>query len=257
MRFVQTIFRLIIFMLLLGDVQLVWAQNEAITEPTLFYRRRMQLGANINSAQLGGLNFKYGWHKTGTVKNILDIELNRIRHPKETRIYGRADNPRQYTYGRTNMAFFLRTQFGQNIFITDRPYKNATSLHFNYSIGITTALLKPIYIDVIKEIPDKPGSVYLATERYDPTGAHADQNSIYGNASFTDGLDEISAYFGAGGKASLSVEWGAYPDEFKSIEAGFAIDVFQKPLPLMAPKIYDNKQVFFTLFLGFSFGFNK
>jgi hypothetical protein len=234
----------------------VFAQNEAITEPQLMYRKRLQVGMNLNSTGLGGINFKYGWHKTGKINNMLDFELARIRHSKETRIYGNSDNPRQYTPGRLNMAFFLRTGYGQNIAITERPYKNATSLHFNYSVGISTAILKPIYLDVRKIITDPIRGTYniVESERYDPA-VHTDPQSILGNSSFTDGLGELSFTPGVYGRASLDVEWGQYPDEFYSLEAGVCVDYFAKPLPLMAFVPYD--QYFVSLFLQFTFGFNK
>jgi len=218
--------------------------------------KRVQWGMNLNSTGLGGIDFKYGWHKTGTVNNMIDIEFARVRHYKETRIYSSSpDNPRQYTFGRLNMAFFLRTGYGQNIAITERPYKNAASLHFNYSVGVCTAILKPIYLDIRKVI-DPTGTPIAITvaERYDPA-VITDKNTIMGNSSFTNGLDQLTFYVGGYGKASLAVEWGPYPDEFKSLEAGLVIDTFLNPLPLMAfvPPDY----FFGELFLAFTFGSNK
>jgi hypothetical protein len=233
------------------------AQNDLITEPTLLYRKRLQYGFNLNSSTLGGLNFKYQWQKTALLKNGFDVELARIRHPKEERVYGQSDNPKQYTPGRVNMAFFLRTGYGQNVFITTRDYKNAVSLHYNYSFGVTTALLKPIYIDVFKLSQDPFGQDYIATEKYDPVDKHTTPFIIYGNSAFSRGFNELSAQVGGHFKNSLSIEWGEYPDAFNSLEAGFCIDVFAQPLPLMADELARNKQLYFTLFLGFTFGQNR
>ena len=231
------------------------AQNEAITEPQLFYRKQSQFGFNLNSAGLGGINFRQGWHKTGRIKDLLDIEFCRVRDPKETRIYGASDNPQQYTYGRLNMAFFLRTGYGRTINLTERPYKNAIGLNFNYAVGVTTALLKPIYLDILYIYSDKVGA-YVKPERYDPNNEkHRDQNSIYGNSSFFEGITETVARFGGFGKASLSVEWGQFPDEFHTLEAGCTLDYFPAPLPLMAN--LPRRDIFFILFIGYSFGFNK
>lgn len=233
------------------------AQNDLITDPTLMYRKRIQYGAHLNSAALGGLNFKYLWQKTALVKNGFDIDLSRIRHPKEERVYGQSDNPKQYTPGRINMAFFLRTGYGQNVFITTRDYKNAVSLHYNYSFGVTTALLKPIYIDVFKSSQDPNGQDYIATEKYEPVNTHTTPFTIYGNATFTRGFNELTAKVGGHFKNSLSVEWGEYPDAFTSIEAGFCVDVFAKPLPLMAEELTSNNNIFLTLFIGVTFGQNR
>lgn len=233
-----------------------FAQSDLV-EPTLMMRKRIQYGMNLNSAELGGLNFRYGWQKTATIKNQLDIELARLRHPKEERVYGQSENPDKYTPGRINMAFFFRTGVGQNLFITDRNYKNSVSLHYNYVLGVTTALLKPIYIEVLKPSPNSPTEAIVATERYDPVVEHIFPLAIYGNAPFSRGLNEITPRLGGYFKNSLAVEWGEYPDEFKSIEAGFCIDLFPRELPLMAPELTKNQALFFTLYLGFTFGQNK
>jgi hypothetical protein len=231
----------------------VWAQNEAIMETQLFYKKRIQAGMNLNSSGLGGLNFKYGWHKTGMKKNMFDIEFARVRHPKETRIYGQSETPQQYTFGRLNMAFFLRTGYGQTIFITERPYKNAIQLNFNYAVGLNTAFLKPIYLDIFYPNTDGIGG-YVVPERYDPV-KHDNQSRIFGNSSFFQGIGNTSVYLGGYGRASLSVEWGEYPDEFHTIEAGITVDAFPDRLPLMA---YQPKTFYlFNLFIGYQFGWNK
>lgn len=228
------------------------AQNDAIVESQLLYMKRTQFGMNLNSTGLGGINFKMGWHKTGRINNMLDFDLSRIRHLKETRIYSIvSDNPRQYTFGRLNMAFFLRVGYGQNIAITERPYKNAASLHFNYSVGLSTAILKPIYLDILK---NESGHALVVSERYDPA-IHFNPYMIMGNASFMDGMNQLTFVPGGYGKCSLAVEWGQYPDEFKSLEAGFTVDAFSKPLELMAFTSADY--LFFTMFIEYTFGFNK
>lgn len=242
--------------ILLVAAQTALAQNDLITEPTLLYRKRIQFGGNINSAELGGINFRYQWQKTALLKNGLDIELARLRHPKESRVYSAiSESPRKFTPGRLNMAFFLRAGYGQNVFITDRIYKNSVSLHYNYQFGLTSAFLKPIYVDV--SVRNQDNREYIATERYDPVGAHSNPAVIFGNATFTEGFNDISTRLGGHFKQSLSVEWGQYPENYYTIEAGCVLDVFGRQLPLMADQFARNKSLFFTLFLGFNFGYNK
>ncbi len=247
--------KMYVFVLVLAGFS-AFAQNDLITEPTLLYRRRIQFGANLNSAELGGVNFKYQWQKTALQKNGFEVELARLRHPKEERVFSPiSESPRKYTPGRVNMAFFLRTGYGQNAFITDRIYKNSVSLHYNYSFGLTTVFLKPIYIDASVRSADN--REYVATEKYDPVVKHNNPAVIFGNASFTRGFDELSVRAGGHFKNSLSVEWGQYPEDYYSLEAGFVVDVFPRELPLMSDQFAKNKNVFFTLFLGFTLGYNK
>ncbi len=249
--------RLVVFALLVSStLHQTYAQNQAITEPQLMYRKQIQYGANLNSTGIGGLNLKFGWHKTDRIKNILDLELARVRDSKETRVYGASENPQRYTYDRIYMAFFLRTGFGRNYTITDRPYKNAIALHFNYNIGLTTAILKPIYIDYLNITYDNTGSgsSYVSSVRYDPD-VHNNPQNILGNASFFYGASNTMAKFGGYGRTSLSVQFGQYPDEFHTIEAGCTVDVFPDPLPLMANS--PRRSLFFILFVGYTYGINK
>ena len=231
----------------------LYAQNQAILETSLLYRTSHQFGLNLNSSGLGGLMYRRSWHKTDKVKRVLDIELLRVRDPKEYRIYGASDNPQQYTFGRLNMAFFLRTGYGNTIKLTDRPYKNAVGLSFNYHYGISTALLKPIFLDVFYPHTDRSGG-FVKVERYDPQ-IHTNPNLIFGNASFFSGISNTSAQFGGYGRASLAIDWGQYPEDFHTLEAGITLDYFPEGLPLMA-KI-PERNLFFLLYIGYTFGMNK
>lgn len=241
---------LLILLLLTGGS--AFAQNQVITEPQLFYTKRIQLGAHLNSAVRGGINFKYGWHQTGKKKRILDTELAYVRHPKETNIYGASQTPQEYSFGKLNSVFMLRTGYGQTFLITERPYKNAVGLNFNYSIGLATALLKPVYLDILN-ISNDQTRAFVRAERYDPD-VHIYQNLIYGNSSFFEGIGNTQARFGGYGKASLAVEWGAYPDEFHTLEAGVSLDVFPTGLSMVAR---EQTRSIVLFFIGYSFGWNK
>jgi hypothetical protein len=229
------------------------AQNQAITEAQLFYRNRITFGGNLNSSNLGGINFKYGWHKTGTKKNILDIEFARVRHPKETRINGVSENPQKYTFGRLNMLFLLRTGYGQTLFLTERPYKNAVQVNFNYNVGLSSGFLKPVYLDIFYPNSDGIGG-FVKSERYNPT-IHTNQSRIFGNSSFFEGIGRTKAQLGAYGRGSFSIEWGEFPEEFHCVEAGITIDAFPQGLSLMA--FQPQTVLLFNFFIGYQFGWNK
>ncbi|MFN5921948.1 MAG: hypothetical protein ACK45I_11665 [Bacteroidota bacterium] len=229
------------------------AQNEAILTPTLLYKHSQQYGLHLNSSGLGGLNFRYGWHKTGDAKHILDVDFSRVRDPKEFQIYGTSDNPQQYSYGRLNMAFFLRTGYHQTVKITDRPYKNSIGLNITYGGGLSSALLKPIYLDIYNLFPDRSGG-FIRPERYNPD-IHTNPQYIFGNSNFFEGIENTAYRAGGYGRLALSAEWGAYPDDFHNLEAGFTVDFFPQGLPLMAKQ--DTRQFFFLLYIAYTYGLNN
>jgi len=229
------------------------AQNIAITETTIMYRKSVQLGGNLNSTGIFGLNFRYGWHKTAKKQGIFDFEIARIKDPKEYKIYGASDNPQRYSYGRLNMAFFLRTGVGRSIKLTERPYKNALGININYAVGISTAMLKPIYLDIYHPYTDRSGG-YVEAERYDPD-IHNNPSLIFGNANFFTGINKSTFTPGGYARISLSAEWGQYNEEFHNLEGGLTFDFFPTALPLMA--FSPERTQFLVLYIAYIYGFNK
>lgn len=235
-------------------VSAIWAQNAPITEPQLMYLQHYQFGVNLNSFRMGGAQFRYGWHKTARVFNHYETEILRIKHPKEVKRSGFTEQPSQYSFGRLNVALFFRNGIGQTLTITERPYKNAIGLNFVYTVGLSTAFLKPVYLDVFYPYADGTPNGYLVSEKYDPA-KHTDIFRIYGNSSIFAGLSETKVKLGAYGRAGLQVEWGQYPDETKSLEAGVTVDTFLDGLPLMANQTADKR--YLGLYLAFNWGYKN
>jgi hypothetical protein len=237
-----------------GFLSLVKAQNNPLIEPQLMYSRSNTFSFNINSFKGWGLQYRLGWHKTGKQQNHWEVELARIKHPKEVKRQGFTDNPSQYAFGKLNTVFFLRNTFGQTVAITERPYKNALGFNFVYSLGVTTAMLKPQYIEVYYPYDNVSNSGYLVSERYDPN-KHTDIYRIYGKSPFTKGISETQFQIGFGGRAGFQVEFGQYADEIKGLEAGVTFDGFLNGLPMMAKNNFDR--LFYGFYLSYNWGNRK
>jgi hypothetical protein len=228
------------------------AQNAPITDGELLYYKDYNLGFNLNTYGGGGIYYRYGWHKTGSKKNVIESEFAYIRHPKEVWRYGYQENPSSYTYGRLNFVYFWRNSIGQKIELTERSYKNALGLNFVYNVGLTIALLKPAYIDYFVLNPDNTNS--LVSVKYDPN-IHVDEFRIYGNGPFLSGLNEIDAKIGLFGRVGLNIEYGQYPDEYKSLEAGITLDAFNDKLPMVTRA--EQIQFFPAFYVAFNFGWKN
>lgn len=230
------------------------SQNAPITEPQLMYSQSHTFGISLNSFRSEGIHYRYGWHKTGKEQNHFEIDISRIKHPKEVRRQGFTEGQSMYSFGRMNVVYFARTNFGRTVTLTERPYKNAVGLNFVYSGGATFAFQKPVYIDVYYPSDFFPGEGYLISEKYDPD-KHVDQFKIYGNSSFTRGFSDIKVNMGAFGRAGFQVEWGQYSDEIRCLEAGVTVDAFLQGIPIMAHQNYD--QVFYGFYLAYNWGNRK
>lgn len=228
------------------------AQNAPITDGELLYYKDKNIGFHLNTFGGGGIYYRHAWHKTGSKKNLWECDLSYIRHPKEVWRYGFQDNPSTFTYGRLNFVYFLRNSLGQKIELTERSYKNALGLNFIYNVGVSLALLKPAYIDYYIQNPDRSNT--LVTEKYDPE-RHKDEFRIYGNGPFLNGMNELTIKPGLFGRVGLSIEYGQYPDEYKSLEAGLTFDAFNETLPMLVKA--EQIQFFSAFYLSFNFGWKN
>ncbi len=57
------------------------------------------------------------------------------------------------------------------------------------------------------------------------------------------------------GRVGLSIEYGQYPDEYKSLEAGITFDAFNETLPMLIKT--EQIQFFPALYLAFNFGWKN
>jgi hypothetical protein len=228
------------------------AQNTPITDGELLYYKDFNIGFSLNTYGGGGMYYRHGWHKTGSIKNYIESDISYIRHPKEIWRLGYQQNPSTYTFGRLNYTYFWRNSFGQKIELTERSYKNALGLNFIYNIGISLALLKPAYIDYF--VLNTDGSNSLVTEKYNPE-KHNIEYRIYGNGPFLSGFNELNVKVGLFGRVGLNIEYGQYPDEYKSIEAGITFDAFNEKLPMVTRA--EQIQFFPALYIAFNFGWKK
>lgn len=228
-----------------------YAQNAPITEAQMLYMNDYQFGINANTHGLGGISFRYGWHKTGLKNKILETELSIIQHPKEVKRDGYNNNPSQYKFGKLNNVFFWRIGYGNITNITERSYKNALGLNFIYAGGLNLALLKPYYLDVIQL--DKFKTPNVVSSKFVPDSTN--EYNIYGSSSFAQGLGETTLKLGAYGRLALAVEWGQYPDEYKTIEAGFVLDGFSDGIPILYG--YTADKYFAGFYLAFNWGWKN
>ncbi len=198
-----------------------------------------------------GVNVRSGKYLHNDLWRMLDFDLVSMKDPREYKIKSTGFSPSGlYSYGKLNYAYFMRTGFGIKKQLAKRWYKNTISTEIMVSAGLSSALLKPVYLDIYYTNPDNT-SGYLVSERYDPL-IHTDQRSIFGNSSFTRGLDELSYHAGAFTKLALNFDWSDYNDAIRAFEIGAVVDFYPKRLPIMA--LVENRKVFTSLYICLNIG---
>lgn len=223
-------------------------EYDSIADNVLF--RKEMSGSLIIHSNGWGLEYRIGQNKSVFNKWMFETNLLEMKDAKEIKsINPFFTNTKSYIYGKLNTLYIVRAGLGQQYQLNRKPYFGGVELRLFYSGGLSVALAKPVYLYIIKT-DGSSFRYYTVTERYDPNNHFPD--NIYGRASFTKGFDKLKPYPGAYAKAGLSIEFGTINQRPKIVEVGAALDVYARPVPVMAFKKPD--QFFLTLYLSFGLG---
>jgi len=229
----------------------VLSQSETAidTSKNILLLKEHSFGAIFHS-QGWGIKFSKGVNKTAFTKRMLVFELVEMQSPKQIRtINPYFTNSKSYIYGKLNSVFILRGSYGNYKQLNRKPYWGGVELRFLYMAGLSVGFAKPVYLYILN--PQVQFYEYTITEeKYNPDEHYTD--NIFGRAPFTKGFSELDVYPGLHAKVGVDFDYAVYRTKVKSLEVGAMLDVFPRPLPIMA--FNDPEYFFLTFYLNFNFG---
>lgn len=192
------------------------------------------------------LDFRRGYFINLKNKNLWELGFSTIKHPKEFKQDSYYVLFASYVYGKLNEVYCFNTGIGRQFVIVDKREPGTLQIIYLFTIGIQTAILKPIYYEIITSI-----NPYLTTdyEKYKP--AHQ-PGLIYQKAPWYMGLNEITFNHGFYAQTLLSFEHSKSLKSINSLEIGARIDFFIKPLEIMAET--ENFRFNPSFLIGYRFG---
>lgn len=229
----------------------VFAQDNAFYEDDtpLLYRQESSLGINLHTSGMG-VSFRRGTQLTVARKRMIEVDLVGMKHPKEYKTHITKDSP-SFVYGKLNYVSLLRTGLGFQHVLFAKGDRSGVEIRFNYSAGLSLAILKPVYLDIIKRSGQYPfEKTRHEPQRYDPNLHQL--SDIYGRSSFGYGSNELSFHPGVYAKSGFSFEYGKNDKSIRALEAGAVLDLFPKAIPIMA--YVNNNNYYFSLYLAMYFG---
>jgi hypothetical protein len=233
--------------------------NEYYEAPPELLRNEVSFGLTLHSNGWG-IDFRRGRNLTVSRKRMLEIEFVGMHHPKEIKsVNPLYENSKSYVLGKVNSMSVLRGALGEQRVIAGKAERGGVELRLNYTGGLSLGLVKPVYLNIIRDSQNDPGIYSVSTERYDPDDANHSQEYIYGRAAFTRGLDELRFYPGLYAKLGISFEFGAYDDDVKIIEVGITADAYHDKIEIMRSgsqfqQEVKNNQLFFNFYINWIYG---
>ncbi len=153
-----------------------------------------------------------------------------------------------YYFGKLNGMETIRIGVGTSQMLWRKNDLNCTQIDVVYAAGLSVAVLKPVYLEIITNSPN--GNDLPVAQQYDPNTDTP--SNIYGRASVFDGLGQLAFYPGAYGRLALNFDFSNRHQLVKALELGVIVDVYDKVIPMMA--FTKNNQAFINLYASFSLG---
>ena len=236
-------FKLFIFLFFISNV--IFAQQEQGSDGDLIlYRKENHGGVFVHDKGLGFF-YRNGIHKTGKIKRFYEFDVLNMKHPKEYKITSAYDN--KFIYGKINSFSIVRTGIGYHNTLHAKDQRKGVEVRYHYYIGSSMGLLKPVYLDIIK---NETSNKRIVSQKHDPLTQS--WGEIYGRSGFTKGLSELKFQPGIYAKLGLSFEYSSFDDLVRAIETGIVVDAYSKKIPIMSTAI--NKQVFISFYISLVFG---
>ncbi|GIV27949.1 MAG: hypothetical protein KatS3mg027_1763 [Bacteroidia bacterium] len=212
----------------------------------VLYRNEHSFNIFLNTRGWG-FGYRRGKHITGRIKGLFEIEGAYLKHPKEVKLRGNAENKVSFVYGKLNSIMILRSGIGTQHTIFKRNDRKAVEIRATYFLEGNLSFAKPYYVQIVGE----GGFRNTQIVKYDPQKITS-IDSIVGRGSFLYGFDEIKIYPAITAKFLMSIEYANVSYKIKAIEVGIIGDFYPRALPIMAQNPAENYII--TLQLGFVFG---
>lgn len=219
-----------------------FSQGEIDEQKKIFFRNERTYAFNLNTNGTG-IDYRFAKRINASRKFIYDGDLNGMKHPKEYKQYNPwSTSLTRFAYGKTNSVFNIRFGVGQEHEIYKKLDKNSVSIRLFYVLGATTALLKPIYYQILEgeRIVDKKFDLSVPAIY------------IWGKSSYFMGAVETKIIPGGYFKTGLGFEFSQNDKKVSMIEAGISLELYPKAVEIMATET--NKSFFPTLYISYRFG---
>lgn len=237
--------------LLVLSFQDLRAQDEPILEGENYIYPRAFLGGVTLHTRGWGVNFIYRLRKHETLHHMIEFDIVGMKHLKELKLSNRISRNSSFKYGKKVAMTTFRLGYGLSHTLFEKERKKGVSVSLNYRFGLSLALEKPVYLKIYKAQIDDPDIIEVE-ERYDEEIHSLSQ--ISGKASALKGFGESKLNVGGFAKLALNFDWSKKYEWIKEIELGAVIDVYSRPVQILAYN--PNEQFFFNFYLNFRIGKN-
>lgn len=212
------------------------------------------ISTTTNSGIFGGITIRKSWIKNPTVQSMISLDLS------NTKDYREFDSPfsyngRGFTEGKLNQLIVIRPEYARQWTLFKKPTEGGAALKGLIATGPSIGMQMPYFVD-ISYVNKSNGKSSIISIPLSQTLDNTYQRSvIIGESSFLKGVYQSTYVPGWHLKSALNIDLNTYKQNYLSLEMGFIIDYFSKPIEILNQT--PHRSVYTTGYLTFFFGKSK
>ena len=205
---------------------------------------------HTNANFIGGLNFRKAWGKEADFLSFFQVDLLKTEDYREFSLVDPSSNI-SIRDGKINHLFTIRPSIGKEIVLLKKGPEGGSQLKGIVSTGPSLGILSPYYVNVTSQASNYSNIQPIKMLDY-YTKQTGFTNYIVNESSMFKGLSEATFQPGWHLKTGLLIEFNTEKRNYMALEAGFMVDAFFKPVPMMLQN--ENRNVYSAAYLTFYLG---
>ncbi len=205
---------------------------------------------HTNATFIGGISFKKAWGNNTQKLNFFQLDFVKTEDYRE---FNLLDPNSQISIkdGKINHLYTIRPSFGKEFTLLKKGPEGGSQLRGIISTGPSIGFLAPNYINVTSQATNFSNVTAIKMEEFYNNKSGFTQYVVNQANMFT-GLPESKIQPGWHFKTGLLMEFSAERRNYMAIEAGFMVDTYFKPVPIMLENTPRNtfSAAYITFYLG-------
>ncbi len=217
-------------------------------EGVIAYRKSFLFGAKLTSNGYGGF-LEMGRASSVKKATLYQLEITELKDGKEYKQSNAFLNTTPFIYGKENFVYPVKLGVQQQRLLGNKSNKNGVSVTANYGGGLDFALLRPYYIQVVKN------SDYVYVKYNSADSSYFVNGPVVSGPTLGKGWSDLSVTPGLYAKTGLRFDYGSFNEVISAIEVGVVGEYFTKKIPIMIQN--SPKSFFFGGYFSLLFGKRK
>jgi hypothetical protein len=217
-------------------------------EGVITYKKSFDFGLKLLNDGYG-FYFDLGRAKNVKIATLYQLEISERKAIKEEKETSPFINSNPFIFGKENFIYPVRLGVQQQRLLGNKANKNGVNITANYGGGISLSVIRPYYVQVIKNNE----LVYVKYDSADSSYFLSGQ--IISGPTFGKGWNDLSVTPGLYAKTAVRFDYGRFNQIISAIEIGACADYYTKEVPILIQN--PAKQFFFSGYVSVLFGKRK